>query len=372
MIIISGCPRSGTSLMMDCMLKTFGEERILGKKFPQEEHLKYWNKKHEKESEEQFELRQYLQNKNPNDPLKEFEKSKDMNPNGFWEMLYTVQGCYYRLFDAERLKELLNEELKEAKICKIVSQGLAQTDPRYVHRIIYMIRHPRQVAKSQERLKRNLPQFKGDDGRMHKMDEELKIHTPEMYINVTSVACKWFLVNPEVPVYFVNFDELITKPEETLNDLQKWLGFGDFSNAINCIEPKLKRSDPENIEHRLWKIADDVYDLFNKKDYQGVIDRVEKGQELLQRENARWQCLRRNQTTTPDVCKQCRGDKSTTVRFREDAEKERIKWEGEPCLFECGMGFDIKHISVKESISDNFWQDRKFLKNQKEEELVSV
>ncbi len=36
MLIISGCPRSGTSVQMDIHRAVFGEERILGAKFPQE------------------------------------------------------------------------------------------------------------------------------------------------------------------------------------------------------------------------------------------------------------------------------------------------------------------------------------------------
>jgi hypothetical protein len=37
--IVSGCPRSGTSLMMLCMSMAVGEEKIIGVKFPQKRHL---------------------------------------------------------------------------------------------------------------------------------------------------------------------------------------------------------------------------------------------------------------------------------------------------------------------------------------------
>ena len=32
--IISGCPRSGTSIMSLCILSSIGEDRLIGKKFP--------------------------------------------------------------------------------------------------------------------------------------------------------------------------------------------------------------------------------------------------------------------------------------------------------------------------------------------------
>ena len=39
MYVVSGCPRSGTSLMMDLMRVAYGEKRLLGKKFPQDEQM---------------------------------------------------------------------------------------------------------------------------------------------------------------------------------------------------------------------------------------------------------------------------------------------------------------------------------------------
>ena len=40
MIIVSGCARSGTSLMMDCLRVALGEDKILGHKFPHKEAIK--------------------------------------------------------------------------------------------------------------------------------------------------------------------------------------------------------------------------------------------------------------------------------------------------------------------------------------------
>ena len=353
MIVVSGCPRSGTSLMMDLMRVTFGEDRILGKKFPQEERLKFYNKKQENESETEFSLRQYIQAKNQHkDPIEEFEKTKDMNPNGFWEMLYTVQGCYYRFQDTDRLETLLNED--KPSICKIVSQGLMKSDPRYISKVIYMMRHPRAVAKSQERLRRNMPSIQTEDG-VIEMEDELTIHTPEMYINVTLMACRWLRKYPKVPVHFVKYDELIKTPGPTLNKVKTFLGEGDFTKAIDQINPDLWRSHPEDIEHRLWTIADSIYDLFLEGKFQECIDFMEENKDEFRKEQSQWICARRNMPASEDICKICQTDKVVRGRFKETSERMRIDWQNEPCLYECGMGVGIDHITVGDSVENNHW-----------------
>ena len=111
MIIVSGCPRSGTSLMMDILRDVFGNKRILGQKFPQEFEPE---KKHPFENEAQYNVRQYIFKKLGYDKQHQetIKMMKDMNPNGFWEMPYTTKGVRYRFGDIERLESLLKEEKK--------------------------------------------------------------------------------------------------------------------------------------------------------------------------------------------------------------------------------------------------------------------
>ena len=45
----------GTSLMMDCCRLAFGDDRILGHKFPQEERIMAGLEKHEDETDDEFE-----------------------------------------------------------------------------------------------------------------------------------------------------------------------------------------------------------------------------------------------------------------------------------------------------------------------------
>jgi len=352
MIIISGCPRSGTSLMMDIMRETFGEKRILGKKFPQDQKIKYYNNQAPKETNGQYDIRKYKQELNERksgiNPVKDFEETKDMNPNGFWEMLYTVQGCFYRFKDANNLEILLKE--KEKSICKIVSQGLINSDPQYIDKIIYMIRHPRAVAKSQERLKRNLPSFQTEKGIKH-LEDEVTIHSPEMYINVTIQAAKWLLKYKNKEVLFLHFEDLLEQPEKELKRVQSFLNEGDFTESIKRINPKLRRSYPQDVKNNYWEISEKIYKAFSEKDYRKVISFQTEYSKLKQDTEKSWFCERVNRMTYTTGCKSCYSDARVKKRLAKSATERGINWENLPCLYEC----ENKGISIKDSIKNNNW-----------------
>jgi hypothetical protein len=356
MWIVCGCPRSGTSLMMDLMRVTFGEDRILGKKFPQEEHIEEMKEQGENESDYQYAARMYVQSRlrNEEEILKDLEESKDMNPNGFWEMLYTVQGVHYRFFDAERMEKLLEE--KEKSICKIVSQGLAGSDPRFIDKVVYMIRHPRAVAKSQERLKRQFPmnEIPMIDG------EEIKIHTPEMYINVTAMAARYFMQYPDIPVHFVLFDELLAEPERVLKGVGEFLGEGDFTKAIAQINPKYNRSLPQDIESPFWENAEFIYDRFLEKDYEGIIEYMKDPNLMIYRKNRKWYCIRMNRPVVENECLNCISNPTTRENFKKAAESKKINWRAEPCIYECAYSDTETHVSIEESIVNNSWCNDQF------------
>jgi len=355
MWVVSGCPRSGTSLMMDLLRVTFGEERILGKKFPQEEHIEQMKKQNENETDHQYAARMYIHKKLRDEEKikKDLEESKDMNPNGFWEMLYTVKGCYFRFFDSDRLEKILTEEKKS--ICKIVSQGLIQSDPIYIDKIIYMIRHPRAVAKSQEKLKRQFP-F-SDGGKILIDNEEVKVHTPEMYINVTAMAAKWFVKYPNVEVKFVYFDELISEPKKVLTEVQEFLGEGDFEKAIAQINPKLNRSYPENIDSPFWEDAEFIYNNFIQQNYNEIIEYMKVPERMIHRKNNRWYCCRINRLVVENECLNCINNEVTRENFKIFAEQKKINWKEEPCIFECSHHPENNPITIEESIANNSWNN---------------
>lgn len=353
MFVVSGCPRSGTSLMMDLLRVALGEDRILGKKFPQEEQIEAIREKGEEETDEQYAARMYVFGKTRDEDRiqAELAESKDMNPNGFWEMLYTVQGCHFRFFDADRLEKIEKEE--KPSVCKIVSQGLMGTDARYITKMIYMIRHPRAVAKSQERLKRNFP-F-SEDGKFIVNGEEVKIHTPEMYINVTAMAAKYLSKYKDIPVLYVLFDELISNPKDTLEKVREFLGEGDFESAVAQIEPKLKRSEPEKIDSPFWEDAEFVFDRFINQDFESIDEYLKDPSRMIHRKNSRWMCVRTMTPKVEDECLNCQKNPIVQENYKKAAEQKGIDWKQEPCIYECAHVFDKPHKTIEESIRNNHW-----------------
>jgi len=339
MYLISGCPRSGTSLMMDLMRTVFGEDRIIGNKFPQEDRIQVMQEKQEDETEIEFAVRQYISSKmrDLEQVKRELEETKDMNPNGFWECGWSVQGIQWSLFQHEIIKEAIENK----SIVKVVSQGLPSTHPDFVSKIVYMLRHPRAVAKSQERLKGQFgpleaPQINGED---------VKKHSPEMFIRTSKMAARW-LKKFNKPFIIVNFDDLIEDPITQLNRIQEFLGEGDFSKVADVINPKLRRSYPQEIENPLWESAEAIYEAMAKQDFEAV-EKVEVPRD----ENEVIVCTRMKRRVVTNECKMCISDPVTRKNFAKTAMDQKVDWEKEPCIYECLA----EEISIEESIKNNSW-----------------
>jgi hypothetical protein len=317
----------------------FGDDRIIGSKFPQEDRIAVGLDKHEDETDSEFDARQYIREIVSPNVARDFEISKDMNPNGFWECRYSVRG----------IKWHMNMPKIDKQICKIVSQGLISSNPDFISKIVYMLRDPRQVAKSQERLKR-FPFMSHEE----EMNSGLVIHTPEMFISVTYQACKWLLAHPEVPVLTVSFDDLIMYPDKTLGRIQNFLNEGDFSN--HQIDPKLKRSYPQEIGNHLWEYADTMYEFMKNEEYQKVVDYFEENQKMIFRDKVTTFCTRLRERMVYNECLNCKKSCSLVKNLVKRAEERKIAWQYEPCMFDCLTDPFNDHISMEESVKNNHWE----------------
>ncbi len=375
MLIISGCPRSGTSVQMDIHRAVFGEERILGAKFPQEKR----NKENQEEASDISAVRNYMSDKQAILSKAQGKETgrdfKDMNPNGFWECSFTVQGIKHSVGSQYLLNHLKLEDKDEMTICKVVSQGLLPSIPDYIDKIIYMVRHPRAVAKSQERLKRGFDVMTSD-GTMKNIFEDLVVHTPEMYIKVTEQAARFFLNNKDIPVHFVHFEDLMSNPKEELDNIQKFTGFGDYTKAYDVVSAKLNRSKHQDIPSKLWADAEIVYEKFceavghsrnfdRSKEmdcYREIVRYLKDPKRETNREKKNWPCFRSGQTVSEVQCNACMRNPVVRENFKKHAESVGVEWEMEPCSFECGMNVDKEkneYLSIEESIKNNFWRDEK-------------
>lgn len=343
MYVVSGCPRSGTSLMMGILREVFGDDRILGTKFPFEDKYIASLKKQKAETEKQYEYRLFTNNiLNPN-TSKEIETSKDMNPCGFWECEFTVNGIKWDIKNCDYIENTKN------KICKIVSQGLANSDPKYINKIIYMLRDPKSVAKSQERLKRKLS-INGED-----IYENNTVHTPLMFINVTVQAAKWLNKFKHIPVIFVKYDELLDNSHTVLKNIEEFLQDGDFSESHNIINQKLKRSKPEDIDNELWEDASIIYEAFCDKDFDFIEKYISNPDININRQARKWMCLRTKTKMVEKHCLECKSSSKFRNNLKSHAIDNKIDWLNMPCAFECAFDVDNDLISIDESISNNFW-----------------
>jgi len=341
MIVVTGCPRSGTSLMMDCLRHAFGDDRILGYKFPQEARFEEAQKQGEDETDQDFGARQYALEKFRSGHEEKIKLSKDMNPNGFWECAYSVQGMSWHL----------GMEHKGNEVVKIVSQGLVNTDPKYVDKLIFMCRDPRSVAKSQENLRR-MPFMKQEEER------KLIVHTPEMFLRVTAMAAKWLQENPETEVLLVEFNDLLSKPTETLAKVSEFLGEGDFSG--HPVDPKLKRSYPSiEIDHTLWEPSEAIYTSLLNSEWKKITKTFEEAQATLAREASQFICFRTGKRMAYKECQHCQNDATTRGNFRNTASNSDVDWWNEPCMFECLYDNENEHVSIKDSIKNNSWKESK-------------
>ncbi len=339
MIIVSGCPRSGTSLMMDSLRLALGDDRILGSEFPSKNKLH--TEKTENESDELHHIRKYLISKvNVENEKRNISQTKDMNPNGFFECRYSVRGINYHVDMSKKTED-------KNMVCKIVSNGLLNSDPKYIDKVIYMLRNPREVAKSQERLSRELPK--------EDLDKLGKVHTPELFIQSSESAAIWFNENKSVSVLVIDYENLLSNPDREFLKVKSFIGEGDFSN--HPVDKSLHRSKPEEMENDLWEQSNTVFCHIKNNDFDSVFQISKDTSRRSRRVKSRFVCPRSGLATVYNQCKICYSDKPTMHNLRAIADKKKIGWKKEPCVFECGLSFDLKPKTIDESILNNFWDD---------------
>ncbi len=348
--VVSGVPRSGTSIEMLINLKTFGEDRILGSQFPKLEPIK----QNSDEPDSHFAVRKYLFEKENVVENEKIAHMKMMNPNGFWEHAFTTHGVRYFPQFKDDLKRI--EDAEKPLICKIVAQGLAQSDPRYIDKVIYMLRDPASVAKSQENIVRNFMVKHPETGKAVNLWEGVKPIDPIMFIQASLDAATWFKDNPQIPVHFVKYDDLVMYPEMVMAGVKRFLGEGDFTEGIKCINKKLNRSKGHVLDHPLAKEAELVYLNMCNQNWKGIEEYLASKNNEFLKSLIGWKCLRSGITVHSTLCKQCHTDSKMRESFKNVAADKDNEWKEEPCIFECAMDVEReKYVTIENSIQNNHW-----------------
>lgn len=309
MIVVTGTPRSGTSIMMRTIADAIGSDRLVAAKWPGRTRA---------------------------------AKTRDMNPDGFWESRYTMRGITWHQ----------GIEANAGKLTKVVSHGLARSNPAYVDRLVVMTRSPRRVARSQERLHRTplrvdvIEQPEGD----------FVVHDPTMFVTGTAALAAWLAENPK-PVLLIDHDDLVDQSDRELRRLAHFLDLDAAVFAGHRIRPSLRRSQPRAVEHHLWPLADRFYEALRRGDWPAIVADYRANAALLHRGKAIIPCARLREKMAESECVNCLHNRDTRRTFRDRAESKRIDWRREPCNYLAAGGPDRPAVPAAETVAANHWDD---------------
>lgn len=226
--IVSGEPRSGTSLMMQTL-------KLLG--------MTIWHKERENISQE---LR---------------KQSELLNPKGFYELPIVSKGI--NLTKIQEKNPSFYQEIidNDNSVIKLVTHGLINTDINLINKIIFCTRDPRAIAWSQTDLVQNV-MVSGKDG--------------EWIYPKLNITCNSYIVNiyrflqklPEFPkkIIYIDYQNMNEQPDVEINKIIEFLEISptekQIQDAINNVDPDLNRSsDPPILTGSEWDMADRLYNI---------------------------------------------------------------------------------------------------------------
>lgn len=189
-LIVSGLPRSGTSLMM-MMLKEAGIELLT-------DHAR---------------------------------KADEDNPKGYYEL--------------ERVKKLKDGDTAwlegaSGKAVKVISALLPSLPNKYAYKVIFMRRDMAEILASQHKMLIN----RGEDPK--KIDDEEIGASFEKHLAKT---IEWLGNQPNFTTLFVNYNLLLTEPAPQVAKIGQFLGDDvDSDRMIAAIDLKLHRQKKEEID----------------------------------------------------------------------------------------------------------------------------
>jgi hypothetical protein len=227
--VVSGEPRSGTSLMMRLLeglgLKVKGDDLIKGKKG------------------------------------KRRKNAEDLNPKGFYE----VPGVVMKGIPEKDLEDYDNH------VVKLITPALLKTSYLHIGRVIFCLRDPREIALSQEKLAS--PVEVAIDGEWNFAPKAM---TPN-YKRYANSICQLFMyiyynANILYKTLFVDYHDVIFKTEHTLLNICAHLEIGVSKNtikeAVALQDPSLYRSkNYTETDDKYFHMSMYLYDKLKKQEF---------------------------------------------------------------------------------------------------------
>lgn len=237
MLIVTGTPRSGTSMWMQILVAA-GFEHI-GEPFPGD-----WR-----------------------------ELLASANPDGYWES-QLLGGVYYRTNPHPLTGAFLFPEQTRFHAVKILVPGLVRSDLAYLDRVIGTVREWRQFSASRVRLRELYRQQYG----LEPHEQLLRLELPP--------ALEWWVDNfallrdigtRRYAAHVCSYQSLLDDPERSIAEVLRWLGRGELARAVKVVRPARPASptlvsapapapadEPSHVEAEDIEVFDELYDLIHR------------------------------------------------------------------------------------------------------------
>ncbi|WP_157595416.1 hypothetical protein [Plesiocystis pacifica] len=228
MLVVTGTPRSGTSMWMQILVGA-GFEAI-GEPFPGD-----WR-----------------------------ELIAQANPDGFWES-QLLGGIYYRTNPHPLTGAFLFPEQTTFHAVKVMIPGLVRSDLAYLDRVVGTVREWREFCASRERLQTMYREAMGLEPQDELFREQLP---PALEWWVDNFALLRDIATRRYAAHVCSYQSLLDDPDKAIDEVLRWLGRGERKGAIEAVRPRHKtqgKSAPTpDIEAEFAEVFDELYDHIHR------------------------------------------------------------------------------------------------------------
>jgi hypothetical protein len=251
MVVVTGEPRSGTSLMMR-IIDSLGLE-ITGDK--------------------------HAGQNRPNRSEKRKERAEYLNPEGFWEVPGIVSSGIRTEDQAKKYED---------KVIKIVTHGLSHTvKPAIdkIKKIIFCLRDPREIAYSQKKLVSGVEVAGKNKEDWEFSPENMQVDLGGYIMSVGGYIIKSVKTDLWDKTLVVNYEDTINEPEVQIKRISNFLGVPYNPESKNLIRKELYRSVkvPE-----VNSLTDNIYNAIKTKNFSNVLEPIKKYIDQKRIESVRW------------------------------------------------------------------------------------
>jgi len=284
--VVTGEPRSGTSLMMQT-LQLLGAE-LIGEEYPQEAKIEKQIEQIEDE-EQKAKAKEQANNK--------MKHAKKMNPKGFYEVPGIVMQGFRHLKDEW-----------QGKAIKIITNGVYQrempnghlvgTPNKNIDKIVFCLRNPKHIAVSQKDLSGGIEIAGVDENGIDQWVNAPQPISPKRYIYSMGHFVIWLAEHRELDdkILAIDYEDMHT--QQPIEKIANHLGINATPEQVKAakdnIDPLLRRS----VDFNGWgdsdiegALAEKMFDALKKWDvdrFAGISAQILEMIDNDMREGVRW------------------------------------------------------------------------------------